>query len=138
MQGVQIHFHISLTFLVRPIGAPYNHEHSKKKKEPLHHASILFLFPIKEVPLDGVLSTQSSQNRGILKDTVPKSNLPGHGSPLSRSGSYLGTLEKSHDQNESLGFHCSFETDGSSGQEIDIPCTQPVSHDKILEGRVLE
>ena len=94
-----------------------------------------FFFSIKEVPLDGVLSTKSSQNKGILKDTVPnKSNLSGHGSLLSRSGSYLGTLEKSHDQNEGLGFHCSFETDGSSGQEIDIPSTQPVSHDKILEG----
>ena len=53
-----------------------------------------------------------STNKGILKDTVSnKSNLSGHGSPLSRSGSYLGILEKSHDQNESLGFHCSFETD---------------------------
>lgn len=56
------------------------------------------------------------------------------GSPISRSGSYLGTLEKSKLQNDSLDIHCSFETDGSSEHDIDIPCTQPVSHDKILEG----
>ncbi|KAJ7387603.1 BRCA1 associated RING domain 1 [Desmophyllum pertusum] len=71
----------------------------------------------------------SGQKKGILKEGVSnKGNLSA--SPLSRSGSYLGTLEKSVD------FHCSFETDGSSEQDIDIPCTQPVSHDKILEGVV--
>ena len=46
-------------------------------------------------------------------------------------------LEKSHDQDESLGIHCSFENDSSPpGQEIDIPCTQLVSYDSILEGEV--
>ena len=78
----------------------------------------------------------SSHKKGILKDTVSnKSNLPGLGSPLSRSGSYLGTLDKLQDQNESLGFHCSFETDGSSEQDVDIPSIQPVSYDRILENK---
>lgn len=91
----------------------------------------------KEKPLDGAPSTKSSNTKGILKDAVSnKSNLSVHRSPLSKSGSYLGILEKSHDQNESLGFHCSFETDGSAAEDIDIPCTQPVTQDKILEGVV--
>ena len=85
--------------------------------------------------MDSATGTKSSHTKGILKDDVSsKANLSVHGSPLSKSGSYLGILEKSHDQNESLGFHCSFENDGSPVQEIDIPCTQPVSQDKVLEG----
>ncbi|XP_020614774.1 uncharacterized protein LOC110052923 [Orbicella faveolata] len=77
----------------------------------------------------------TSERKGILKEGISnKPNLPG--SPLSKSGSYLNTLEKSKFQNDGLDFHCSFETDGSSEQDIDIPCTQPVSHDKILEGVV--
>ena len=92
-------------------------------------------FFTKEKPLDSATGTKSSHNKGILKDAVSsKANLSVHGSPLSKSGSYLGILEKSHDQNESLGFHCSFENDGSPAQEIDIPCTQPVSQDKVLDG----
>lgn len=88
------------------------------------------------MPLDGVTPQANSNKKGILKDTASNNtNVSSHGSPLSRlSGSYLGTLEKSDDQNESLGFHCSFETDGSSEQDVDIPCTQPASYDKILEG----
>ena len=85
--------------------------------------------------MDGAPSTKCSHTKGILKDVQSnKSNLSVHGSRLSKSGSYLGLLEKSHDQNESLGFHCSFETDGSPAEDIDIPCTQPVSQDKILKG----
>ena len=92
-------------------------------------------FFTKEKPLDGVTGTKSSHTKGILKDAVSsKANLSVHGSPLSKSGSYLGILEKSHDQNESLGFHCSFENDDSPAQEIDIACTQPVSQDKVLDG----
>lgn len=78
----------------------------------------------------------TSEKKGILKEGISnKPNLPG--SPLSKSGSYLNTLEKSKFQNDGLDFHCSFETDGSSEQGIDIPCTQPVSHDKILEGTII-
>ena len=92
-------------------------------------------FFTQEKPLDGAPSTKSSNTKGILKDAVSnKSNVTVHRSLLSKSGSYLGILEKSHDQNESLGFHCSFETDGSPAEDIDIPCTQPVTQDKILEG----
>ena len=92
-------------------------------------------FFTKEKPLDGAPSTKRSHTKGILKDAISnKSSLSVHGSLLSKSGSYLGILEKSRDQNESLGFHCSFETDGSPAEDIDIPCTQPVSQDKILKG----
>ena len=89
-----------------------------------------FIFiDIKGSSIDGITPQISGQKKGILKEGVSnKGNLSA--SPLSRSGSYLGTLEKSVD------FHCSFETDGSSEQDIGIPCTQPVSHDKILEGTV--
>lgn len=77
----------------------------------------------------------TSERKGILKEgTSNKPNLSG--SPLSKSGSYQSTLEKSKFQNDGLDFHCSFETDGSSEQDIDIPYTQPVSHEKILEGVV--
>ena len=76
-----------------------------------------------------------SERKGILKEGI--SNKPNlSGSPLSKSGSYLSTVEKSKLQNYGLDFHCSFETDGSSEQDIDIPYTQPVSHEKILEGTV--
>ena len=101
----------------------------------LRSAYVRVSFFTKEKPLDGATGTKSSHTKGILKDAVSsKANLSVHGSPLSKSGGYLGILEKSHDQNESLGFHCSFENDGSPAQEIDIPCTQPVSQDKVLEG----
>ena len=92
-------------------------------------------FFTKEKPLDGAPSTKHSHTKGILKGAISnKSNLSVHGSPLSKSGSYKGILEKSYDQNKSLGFHCSFETDGSPAEDIDIPGTQPVSQDKILKG----
>ena len=56
------------------------------------------------MPLDGKTPQASSHKKGILKNTVSNnSNLPGLGSPLSRSGSYLGTLDKLQDQNEGLG-----------------------------------
>ena len=92
-------------------------------------------FFTKEKPLDSALSTKSNHTKGILKDAVSnRSSLSVNGSPLSKSGSCLGVLEKSNDQNESLGFHCSFETDGNPAEDIDIPCTQPVTQDKILNG----
>lgn len=74
-----------------------------------------------------------SQRKGILKaETSNKANLSG--SPQSRTESYLDTLEKPKSHNDNFDFHCSFETEGSSEQDIHIPCTQPVSHEKILEG----
>ena len=45
-------------------------------------------------------------------------------------------LEKSYDQDESFGIHCLFENDSSRGQGTDIPYTQLVSYDRILEGKV--
>lgn len=78
----------------------------------------------------------TSERKGILKEgTSNKPNLSR--SPLSKSRSYQSTLEKSKFQNDGLDFHCSFETDGSSEQDIDIPYTQPVSHEKILEGTII-
>ena len=96
---------------------------------------LMVSFFTKEKPLDGAPGPKSSLTKGILKDAVSnKSNLAVHGSLLSKSGSYLGILEKSHDQNESLGFHCSFENESTPAEDIDIPCTQPVSQDEILKG----
>lgn len=94
---------------------------------------------IKEPSIGGgcITPKYSSKRKGILKEGISnKANLSE--SPLSNSGSYLNTLDKSKFQNDGLDFHCSFETDGSSEQDIDIPCTQPVSHDKILEGTILK
>jgi len=92
---------------------------------------------IKEPSTSGrcITPKSTSKRKGILKKGI--SNKPYlSGSPLSKSGSYLSTLEKSKFLNDGLDFHCSFETDGSSEQDIDIPSTQPVSHEKILEGTV--
>ncbi|KAL9979995.1 hypothetical protein ACROYT_G008525 [Oculina patagonica] len=89
----------------------------------------------KETSVGAITPQVSGQKKGILKEgTSNHVNLSG--SLLSRSGSYLGTLEKSKLQNDGLDFHCSFETEGTSEHDIDIPCTQPVSHDQILEGVV--
>ena len=76
------------------------------------------------------------ERKGILKEGI--SNKPNLSeSSLTKSGSYLSTLEKSKFHNDGLDFRCSFETDGSPEQDIDIPCTQPVSHEKILEGTII-
>lgn len=93
----------------------------------------------KEGQAENATSETSNGKRGILKDTeFNRSNVEGFGATPSRRGSYLETLEKPHDQNERLNFHCSFENDDSPGQEIQIPCTQPVLPDKILEGKGLK
>jgi len=89
----------------------------------------------QEGQAENATSETSNGKRGILKDTeLNRSNVEGFGAAPSRRGSYLETLEKPHDQNERLNFHCSFENDDSPGQEIQIPCTQLVLPDKILEG----
>lgn len=89
----------------------------------------------QEGQAENATSETSNGKRGILKDTeFNRSNVEGFGATPSRRGSYLETLEKPHDQNERLNFHCSFENGDSPGQEIQIPCTQPVLPDKILEG----
>lgn len=86
--------------------------------------------------VENATSATSNGEMGILKEAeFNKSNVQGFGATPSRRGSHLETLEKSHDQNERLNFHGSFENDSSPGQEIHIPCTQPVSPDKILEGK---
>ena len=99
---------------------------------------LLFYFS-KEGQAENATSETSNGKRGILKDTeLNRSNVEGFGAAPSRRGSYLETLEKPHDQNERLNFHCSFENDDSPGQEIQIPCTQLVLPDKILEGKGLK
>ncbi|XP_068748669.1 microcephalin-like [Montipora capricornis] len=79
----------------------------------------------------------TTNEKRILKGAdLNRSNTQGFGSAFTRRGSYLETLETSPDQNESLNFHCSFENDSSPAHEIDIPCTQPLPQDKILQGVV--
>ena len=93
----------------------------------------------KEGQAQNATSETSNGKREILKETeLNRSNVESLGATPSRRGSYLETLEKPPDQNERLNFHCSFENDDSPGQEIQIPCTQPVLPDKILEGKGLK
>ena len=98
----------------------------------------IILTGIKEQSTAGRCITPKGtrERKGILKEGI--SNKPNLSeSPLSKSGSYLSTLEKSKFHNDGLDFHCLFETDGSSEQDIDITCTQPVSHEKILAGTII-
>ena len=102
------------------------------------HTCDIILMGIKEQSTAGKRITPKSthERKGILKEGI--SNKPYlSGSPLSKSGSYLSTLEKTKFHNDGLDFHCSFETEGSSEQDIDIPCTQPVTQEKILEGTII-
>ena len=74
----------------------------------------------------------TSQNGSLKKAILREST--SNKTTLSRSRNNLATEEKSKAHDESFDFHCSFETNSNAEQDNDIPSTQPVSHDQILEG----
>lgn len=84
----------------------------------------------EESTLEGMTSQNGSLKKAILRESTSNKTT------LSRSRNNLTTEEKSKAHDESFDFHCSFETNSGAEQDNDIPSTQPVSHDQILEGVV--